>query len=110
MDDIGGLDAVQDHVHDRDDVGETLLFLPVEGALLQGAVLRGGAFGILAAEVIEGFAEEAGRADGGVADRLTEPWSGDGDDGADERARRVILAAIAPGVAHVFDLGFVEVG
>ena len=31
------------------------------------------------------------------------------DDGADERARRVILAAVAPGVAHVPDLGFVEV-
>ena len=31
------------------------------------------------------------------------------DHGADERARRVILAAVAPGVAHVLDLGFVEV-
>ena len=30
-------------------------------------------------------------------------------DGADERARGVILAAVAPGVAHVLDLGFVEV-
>ena len=30
------------------------------------------------------------------------------DDGADERARGVILAAVAPGVAHVLDLGFVE--
>ena len=29
--------------------------------------------------------------------------------GADERARRVVLAAVAPGVAHVLDLGFVEV-
>ena len=34
---------------------------------------------------------------------------GDGDDGANERARGVILAAVAPGVAHVFDLGLVEV-
>ncbi len=31
-------------------------------------------------------------------------------DGANERARGVILAAVAPGVAHVPDLGFVEVG
>ena len=31
------------------------------------------------------------------------------DDGADERARGVVLAAVAPGVAHVLDLGFVEV-
>ena len=72
VDDVGRLDAVQDHVHDRDDVGEGLLFLPVEGALLQGAVLGGGALGVLGAEVIEGFAEEAGRADGGVADGLAE--------------------------------------
>ena len=42
--------SVQDHVHDRDDVGEGLLFLPVEGALLQGAILRGGALGVLGAE------------------------------------------------------------
>ncbi len=31
-------------------------------------------------------------------------------DGADERAGRVILAAVASGVAHVADLGLVEVG
>ena len=109
VNDVGRFDAVQDHVHDRDDVGEGLLFLPVEGALLQGAILRGGALGVLGAEVIEGFAEEAGRADGGVADGLAEPGRGDGDDGANERARGVILAAVAPGVAHVLDLGFVEV-
>ena len=72
VDDVGRFDAVQDHVHDRDDVGEGLLFLPVEGALLQGAVLGGGALGVLGAEVIEGLAEEAGRADGGVADGLAE--------------------------------------
>ena len=109
VDDIGRFDAVQDHVHDRDDVGEGLLLLPVEGALLQEAILRDGALGVLGAEVIEGFAEEAGRADGGVADGLAEPGRSDSDDGANERARGVILAAVAPGVAHVFDLGFVEV-
>ena len=35
VDDVRRLDAVQDHVHDRDDVGERLLFLAVEGALLE---------------------------------------------------------------------------
>ena len=109
VNDVGRLDAVQDHVHYRDDVGEGLLFLPVEGALLQGAVLGGGALGVLGAEVIEGFAEEAGRADGGVADGLAEPGRGDSDDGADERARGVVFAAVATGIAHVFDLGLVEV-
>ena len=57
----------------------------------------------------EGFAQEASRADGGVADGLAELGRGDGNDGADQRARGVILAAVAPGVAHVFDLGLVEV-
>ena len=109
MNDVGRFDAVQDHVHDRDHVSEGLLFLPVEGALLQGAVLGGGALGVLGAQVIEGFAEEAGRANGGVADSLAKLRRGDGDDGADERARGVIFAAVAPGIAHVFDLGFVEV-
>ena len=46
VDDVRRLDAVQDHVHDRDDVGEGLLFLAVEGALLEGAVLGGGALGV----------------------------------------------------------------
>ena len=109
VDDVGRFDAVQDHVHDRDDVGEGLLFLPVEGAFLQRAVLGGSALGILSAEVIERFAEEASRADGGVTDRLAELWCSNGDDRANERARGVILAAVAPGVAHVFDLGLVEV-
>jgi hypothetical protein len=31
------------------------------------------------------------------------------DDGADERTRRVILAAVAPSVSPVLDLGFIEV-
>ena len=53
MEDVGRLDAVQDHVHDRDDVGEGLLFLPVKGALLQEAILRGGALGIGLPQVIE---------------------------------------------------------
>jgi hypothetical protein len=34
----------------------------------------------------------------------------DFDDDTDERARGVVLAAVAAGIAHVLDLGFVEVG
>ena len=109
VEDVGRFNAVQDHVHDRDDISQRLLFLAVEGAFLQVAVLGGGSIGVLGAEVIERFAEEAGRADGGVADGLAKPGRGHGDNGTNERTRRVILAAIAPGVAHVFDLGFVEV-
>ena len=110
VDDVWRLDTVQNHVHDRDDVGEGLLFLSVESALLQGAVLGNGALGVLGPKVFEGFAEESSRAYGGVADGLTEFWSRDSDDGTDERARRVILTTILPGVAHVFDLGLIKVG
>jgi hypothetical protein len=41
VEDVGGLDAMQDHVHDGDDVGERLLLLAVEGALLQGLEVFG---------------------------------------------------------------------
>ena len=40
VDDVRRLDAVQDHVHDGDDVRERLLFFAVEGALLQRSILR----------------------------------------------------------------------
>jgi len=35
VDDVGRLNAMQDHVHDRDDVGERFLFLAVERAFLE---------------------------------------------------------------------------
>src|SRR6202022_4233012 len=44
-----------------------------------------------------------------IIDTLADLGLHDLDDGADERARSVVLAAVAPGVAHVPDLGFVEV-
>ena len=109
VDDVRCLDAVEDHVHDRDNVGEGLLFLSEKRALLQGAILRGAALGILGAKVVEGLAKESRRADRRIADRFSKLRRGDGDNGADERARGVILAAIAPGVPHVLDLGLVKV-
>ena len=39
VNDVGCLDAMQDHVHDRDNVGEALLFLPVKGAGLERRVV-----------------------------------------------------------------------
>ena len=42
VDDVRRLDAVQDHVHDRDDVGERLLLLAVEGACPEGLEVLGG--------------------------------------------------------------------
>ena len=109
MDDVGRLDAVQDHVHDGDDVGQRLLFLAVEGALLQGLDIRGGEArpGL---EIVEGLAQETCRTDGAVIDALTDLRLDHLDDGADQRTGGVILAAVAPGVAHVPDFGLVEVG
>ena len=42
MEDVGRFDAVEDHVHDGDDVGEGLLFFAVEGAFLEGFHVLGG--------------------------------------------------------------------
>jgi hypothetical protein len=109
VDDVGRLDAMQDHVHDGDDVGERLLFLAVKGALLQRLYVFGGQVR-LGLEVLEGFAQEPGGADRSVVDALADAGLDHVDDGADERTRGVVLAAIAPGVAHVADFGFVEVG
>jgi len=109
VDDVRRFDPVQDHVHDADDVGEGLLLLAVEGALLQGAVLCGGAFWVLLLEVVESFAEEACRADCSVVDAFAKLRGGDLHDGADKGTRGVILAAITPSVSHILNLGFVEV-
>jgi hypothetical protein len=108
VDDIGRLDAVQYHVHDGDDVGEGLLFLAVERALLKRLyVLRRKTR--LRSKVLKRFAKESRRADRAVVYLFANLGLHDLDNGADERARGVILAAVAPGVAHVLDLGFVQV-
>ena len=49
------------------------------------------------------------RTDRAVVDALTNLRLHDLNDCSDERARRVILAAVTPGVAHVLDFRFVEV-
>ena len=108
VDDVGGLDAVQDHVHDRYHVGQRLLFLAEKvGGLQRGAVLSGQVAPRF--QELEGFAEEAGGPDRAIIQALADPGLDHLDDRPDERARGVVLAAVAPGVAHVFDLCFVEV-
>ena len=107
VDDVRGLDAVQDQVHDRNHVGQRLLLLAVEGALLQCLEVARRQVG-LGLEVIEGFAQEARRPAGAVVDALADRGLDDLDHRADQRARGVILAAVAPGIAHALDLLFVE--
>ena len=59
VEDVRGLDAVQDHVHDRDDVGEALLLLAVERARLERLEVGRRQAG-LGAQVVERLAQEAG--------------------------------------------------
>jgi len=108
VEDIGGLNTVQDHVHDRNDIGETLLFLTVASSLLQGFDVIGRQAGF-AVEVIKRFAQESRRANGPVIDALTDGWLYHLDDGADQGTRRVIFSTIPAGVPHVLDLGFIQV-
>jgi hypothetical protein len=58
--------------------------------------------------VIERFDEEAARAGGRVEHGFAEARIGDGDHEADDGARRVELAGIACGIAHLAEHGFVE--
>ena len=60
VDDVRRLDAVQDHVHDRDHVGERLLLFPIESLFLQRLeILRREV--ALGGQIVERFAEEARR-------------------------------------------------
>ena len=56
------------------------------------------------------LAQEAGGAAGAVVDAFADLGVDDADHGADERTGRVVFAAVAAGVAHVADFGFVEMG
>jgi hypothetical protein len=107
MDDVRSFNAVQNHVHDADDVGQPLLFLAVKAALLQGLGVSGGQFAAML-EVFKRFRQEARRTDRAVINPVTDFRRDDFDDGFNQRARGVILAAIAPGIAHVLDFVFVE--
>ena len=107
VDDVGRFDAMQDHVHDRDDVGEGLLLLAIEGAGLERGEVLGGKVAFRF-QVIERFAEEAGRAAGPVIDPFADARLRDLYDGTNERARCVVFAAVAPRVAHTFDLFIIE--
>jgi hypothetical protein len=77
---------VQDHVHDRDDVGEGLLFLSVKGPGLEGGEILGSEF-FPGLQVIERLAQESAGADRTVVDGLADLGIDDLDDGAADRPR-----------------------
>ena len=62
----------------------------------------------LRVQVVKGLAQKAGRAAGAVVDALADLRAQHRDHGADQRARGVVLAAVAPGIAHIPDLGLVQ--
>ena len=70
VDDVGRVDAVEDHVHDSNDVGHSLLLLAIEGPLLQGLEVVSGEFRPSSPHVLEGLAQETRRPDGPVIDGL----------------------------------------
>ena len=59
--------------------------------------------------IIERLAQESRRAAGAIIDLLADFGLDDLDHGPDQRPGSVVLAAVAAGIAHVLDLGFVEV-
>ena len=67
MQDVRGLDAVQDQVHDRDDIGQRLLLLAVQGLFLKRLDVAGGELAAGLQEV-ERLAEKARRATSAVVD------------------------------------------
>ena len=110
VDDVWRFDAMQDHIHNADDVGQRLLFLAVERAGLEETILRDGAIGIGFLQVVERLAVEARRARRAIVDAFAEFRLHDLNNGTDKRTNGVILAAVPTCVSHVFDFGFVEVG
>jgi hypothetical protein len=80
--------------------------LPKKVFFLQGLLVAGA--GGLGLQVGEGLAEEARAAGRTVVNGIADPRVHHLHNGPDQGARRVVLAAVAPGVAHALDLAFVE--
>jgi hypothetical protein len=61
----------------------------------------------LGAQIIVALAEEAGQTASAIVDFFVDLWLDHLDHRADEWTRRVLLPAVAPGDAHVFDFRLV---
>ena len=107
MHNVRCVNAVKDHVHDRNDVGQRLFLLSVKALLLERfQILRRQSLFVL--HVIERFTQETRRSASIVANAFTDFRFDHLDHGANQRPGRVILAAVPASVAHVLDLGFVQ--
>ena len=99
LDDIRRLNPVEYHIHHGDKIRERLLFLAVEGGLLQ-FFLIGGRMD-LGVHIVVRFAEEPGGTAGTIIHALSNLGIYDLDDGPDERTGRVVFPSIATGIAHL---------
>ena len=107
MHDIGRFDAMQNHIHHADDIGQRLFFLAVKGFLLQGLRIAGGQ--VLAVfQIFKRLAQKASRTDRAVINLVADGGSDHFHDGLDQRTRRVVFAAVSSRVAHVLDFVFVQ--
>jgi hypothetical protein len=107
VDDVRRIDAMQNQVHDADDIGQALFLFAGKGAGLQVFELLGGE--LAPAQVLVALAQKPRRAAGPVVNGLPQLGPHHLNHGANQRTGRVILAAVAPGVAHVFDFGLIQV-
>lgn len=100
---------MQNHIHDRDDVGERLFLFAVERPFLQFAILSSRSLWMRRFEVVVSLAQESGRTTRAVVNGLAKLWLHHLHHRPNKRSGRVILASIPSRVAHVLDLRFVQV-
>ena len=84
QEDVRRVDPVQDQVHDPDDVRQRLLFLAVEGGLLQARELCGRECRRAVTQIVVGLAQKTGGPTGRVPNRLAQSRSRDLHHGANE--------------------------
>ena len=108
LDDIRRLDPVEYHIHHCDKIRERLLFLAVEGGLLQ-FFLIGGRMD-LGMHIVVRFAEEPGGTASTIINALSNLGIYDLDNGPDERAGRVVFTSVATGIAHLVQPALVQIG
>ncbi len=104
--DLRRLQAVQEQIHLRQQIRQRLGFAAEDALSLENlAVLDGLA---LLLQMLERFDEKSAGAAGRIEDHFAKLGIHDFDNKADDGARRVELAGVAGGVAHLFEHRFVQ--
>ncbi len=95
---VRGLDAVEDHVHDAEQVAERLELDAVEGAVVQAVEVIAAEVAGLRLNVGGGLGMKAGAAEARIVDTVAKPGPRDLHHGADDVPRAVEFARIPGGV------------